>query len=412
MTSIKVKYRPSSSGDKEGRIYYQVIHDRSTRQIATDYHVLPYEWNERRCAVMTRDKSRTAFIMSIRDCIRHDVERLNRIINKLNTSVLDFTSDDIVDEFKRYSREYSFLNYLERAIKRLQQNGKTGTSENYRSALNSFKKFLTSEMYKSGGHQAEDIMLDCISPELMERYEAWQKSIGHVPNTISFYIRIFRAVYKRAVDDNIIDDRKPFKRVYTGIDKTEKRALPLKTIRDIKSLDLSLKPKLDHARDIFFLSFYLRGMSFIDLCFLRKSDLKAGTVTYRRRKTGQQLTIAWTKEMQQILDKYPVNENDYLLPIITKNGINERYAYKYAGYKINSNLKKIGEMVGAPDYEGWSHYHARHSWASLAKAKGIPISVISEAMGHDNEKTTQIYLASLKTTAVDRANDLIISLLK
>lgn len=54
-------------------------------------------------------------------------------------------------------------------------------------------------------------------------------------------------------------------------------------------------------------------------------------------------------------------------------------------------------------------YVARHSWASAAKSKGIPLSVISEGMGHDSEATTQIYLASLDTAIVDKANSLIIS---
>ena len=53
-------------------------------------------------------------------------------------------------------------------------------------------------------------------------------------------------------------------------------------------------------------------------------------------------------------------------------------------------------------------YVARHSWASAAKAKGIPLSVISEGMGHDSEATTQIYLSSLDTSVVDKANGLIL----
>lgn len=412
MASIKVKYRQSSVVDRDGVIYYQILHNRIPRQIATDYRVRPGEWDGRRSNVVVEDKSREAIIMSIRNRMRRDIKRLNQIISKLNDSIMDYTADDIVEKFKRYTNEHSFINYMENTIDRLIQNGKIGTAENYRSALNSFKKFLTSQVPEYAGNNNMNITLDCISPELMEMYEAWQRSIGNIPNTISFYVRIFRAVYKRAVDENIIDDRKPFRRVYTGVDKTEKRALPLGVIRMIKSLDLSLKPKLDHARDIFFLSLYLRGMSFIDLCFLRKSDLKDGAVTYRRRKTGQQLTIAWTKEMQKIIDKYPENESEYLLPIITKSGINERSAYKNACYKINSYLKKIGEMINAPGYQGWSLYYARHSWASLAKSRGIPVSVISEAMGHDNEKTTQIYLASLETSVVDHANELIISLIR
>jgi integrase len=211
------------------------------------------------------------------------------------------------------------------------------------------------------------------------------------------------------VEQGITENRNPFKRVYTGVDKTIKRALPLSVIKKIKALDLSRMPTISYARDMFMMSFYLRGMSFIDMAFLKKADLKHGMLTYRRRKTGQQLTIAWTREMQAILDKYPDNPTQYLLPIIKTRGINERYAYRNTGYNINRNLKKIADMVGIQI--PLTMYVARHSWASAAKAKGIPLSIISEGMGHDSETTTQIYLASLNTTAVDKANSLILKFL-
>lgn len=146
--------------------------------------------------------------------------------------------------------------------------------------------------------------------------------------------------------NDIIENSNPFRHVYTGVDKTVKRALPLVLIKKIKALDLSLTPSLDFARDMFLMSFYLRGMSFIDMAFLKKSDLKNGYVTCRRRKTGQQLIIEWAKEMQMILDKYPENANDYLLPIIKNPGTNERCTYRNMGYNINRNLKKIAGMVG------------------------------------------------------------------
>lgn len=147
-------------------------------------------------------------------------------------------------------------------------------------------------------------------------------------------------------------------------------------------------------------------MGFPDMAYLKKTDLKNGSIVYRRRKTGQQLTIAWTPEMQMILDKYPENPTQYLLPVIKTVGCNERFAYKNAGDKINYNLKKVAEMldINIP----LTTYVARHSWASAAKAKGIPLSVISEGMGHDSEATTQIYLASLDTSVVDDANSIII----
>jgi len=397
MASIKVKFRSSTVADQEGTIYYQIIHERKPRQLLTNYHVFLHEWDENRSMVATNQKSeRKSFILSIRERIRWDIERLTKIDKKLDVEGLTYSADDIIDEFKRYEKEYSLFNYMESIIIKFKQNGKTRTSETYTAALNSFKKF----------RKDDDLMLDCLTSEIMEAYEAWHKSNGNSPNTISFYTRILRAVYNRAVEEEIIENRNPFRHVYTGIDKTTKRALPLPIIKKIKNLDLSLTPSLEYARDMFMMSFYLRGMSFIDMSYLKKSDLKNGSVVYRRRKTGQQLTIGWTSQMQSLIDKYPDNPTQYLLPIIRTIGCNERCAYKNAGDKINYNLKKVAELVDITI--PLTMYVARHSWASAAKAKGIPISVISEGMGHDSEATTQIYLASLDTSVVDDANSIII----
>ncbi len=400
MASIKVKFRPSTVADREGTIYYRIIHERKVRQLLSDYHVFPFEWDESRSMVTATQKSdRKSYILSIRERIRWDVERLTKISRKLEADGLAYTADDVIEEFNRYANEYSLFNFMEGIIIKLKQNGKARTSETYTAALNSFKKF----------RKDEDIMLYCLTSQIMEAYEAWHQSRGVAPNTISFYTRILRAVYNRAVEEDVVENRNPFRHVYTGVDKTVKRALPLPVIKKIKALDLSLVPALDYARDMFMMSFMLRGMSFIDMAYLRKTDLANGYVTYRRRKTGQQLTIEWTKEMQLILDKYPENATDYLLPIIRNPGTNERCTYRNAGYNINHNLKKIAEKVGISI--SLTLYVARHSWASAAKAKGIPISVISEGMGHDSEATTQIYLASLDASVVDKANSLILKAL-
>lgn len=397
MASIKVKFRPSTVADHEGTIYYQILHERKPRQLLSDYHVFQSEWDESRAMVVTtQNRERKAFILSIRERIRWDVERLTKIIRKLDGNGLQYTADDVIDEFNRYAQEYSLFNFMESIIIKLKQNGKVRTSETYTSALNSFKKF----------RKDEDIMLDCLNSEVMEAYEAWHQSRGVAPNTISFYTRILRAVYNRAVEEDIVENKNPFRHVYTGVDKTIKRALPLPIIKKIKALDLSLTPALDYARDMFMMSFMLRGMSFIDMAFLRKTDLQNGYVTYRRRKTGQKLVIEWTNEMQLILDKYPENASDYLLPVIRNPGTNERCTYHNMGYNINHSLKAVAKVVGVTI--PLTLYVARHSWASIAKSKGIPLSVISEGMGHDNEATTQIYLASLDTSAVDKANSLIL----
>ena len=135
-------------------------------------------------------------------------------------------------------------------------------------------------------------------------------------------MRNLRAIYNRAVSEGLVVQRNPFKHVYTGIDKTKKRAVSLSVIRRIRDLDLN-KKSLIFARDIFMFSFYTRGMSFVDMAFLKKKDLQNGILTYRRKKTGQQLFIKWEKPMQELIDKYNTSETSYLLPIIQNNGVDE-----------------------------------------------------------------------------------------
>ena len=207
------------------------------------------------------------------------------------------------------------------------------------------------------------------------------------------------------MEKGLTEQRNPFRHVYTGIDKTVKRAIPLKAIKQIKELDLSMNPSLEFARDMFLFSFYTRGMSFIDMAYLKKKDLQNGILSYRRRKTGQQLFIRWEKCMQEIVDKYQRNGTDYLLHIINKVG-NEQRQYRNALRLVNNKLKEIAIIVGLQ--VNLTMYVSRHSWASIAKNKNVPLSVISEGMGHDSEATTQIYLASLDNSLVDKANEMIL----
>ena len=113
--------------------------------------------------------------------------------------------------------------------------------------------------------------------------------------------------------------------------------------------------------------------------------------------------------MQQIVEKYStICMGDYLLPIIRRAG-DERRQYTNALHVVNQRLKQLSEQLHLP--RPLTMYVARHSWASAARQRHVPLSVISEGMGHDSEATTQIYLASLETTAVDDANRMLLSLL-
>lgn len=399
MASIKLKFRPSIVSGKEGTIYYQIIHKRVIRQMNTDYRLFKEEWNEETGLPAITTGERADFLLAIKERMDWDIKRLESIISRLEWSKAVFTADDIVSAFQGQDGQTFFV-FMRDIISWLKQSGKARTAETYTSALGSLKKF----------REGKDLLFDEVTSDLMQLYEAHLQGRGVGKNTISFYNRILRATYNRAVEKGLTEQRYPFRHVYTGIEKTVKRAIPLEAVKRIKNLDLSLRPGLEFARDMFIFSFYTRGMSFIDMAYLKKKDLSDGVLTYRRRKTGQLLSIRWEKCMQEIVDRYDTGSGCYLLPIIRNAGENERGQYQNAMFLVNRKLKVIGRMT---DLQlPLTMYVARHAWANAAKNKHIPLSVISEGMGHDSEQTTLIYLASLDRAVVDNANSLILNSLE
>ena len=396
-TTVKVKFRPSTVEDRPGTIVYLVTHRRIARQITTSYKVFPCEWDEKQSKPIAADNDgRAAIVQSIIRKLRSDMERLSAIIERFESQSRNYSSDDVVEEFRRTGRENTFFIFMENAIERLRQLEHSGTAKNYSAALGSFKRFRNNE----------DIRMGAIDHILMEDYQAYLASVGVVPNSISFYMRILRAVYKRAVEQELTIDRNPFRTVFTGVEKTLKRAISISDIKRIRNLDLSLKPNLEFARDLFLFLFFCRGMSFIDAAFLKKSDIQNGMLTYRRHKTGQSLHIKVIRQIEEIINRYSNKNSPYLLPVITRPGEDERRQYESALRRVNKSLKTITGMIRLP--VTLTTYVSRHAWATIAKSKNIPVNVISDALGHDSIATTQIYLASIDTSTIDRANELII----
>lgn len=403
MASVKLKFRVSSLPKKEGTLYFQVIHNRVVKQIKTSYHIFESEWDEH-CGDIAQfsnlPPNRHDIIKSIKEKIAWEKKRLYRIIEQLGNKGQPFSSDDIVQEYYALSSDKSTVfEYIKVQIKRLKNAGKDRTSETYRQMLLSFMKF----------RNKEDLHFDMIDENLICQYENYMRMANLCRNTTSFYLRVLRSVYNRAVEDGLTKQTTPFKRVYTGVDKTPKRAISLKEIKRIKDLDLSSTPTLDFARDMFLFSFYMRGMSFIDIAYLKKKDLSNGFVVYNRRKTGQQMVVKWEKPMDDIVMKHTNLQSVFLLPIIIREDGTERKQYLNRMLLINKYLKRIAELakINIP----LTMYVARHSWASIAQAKNIPMKAISLGMGHDNEETTRIYLSSIQTNVIDNANYKILNLL-
>lgn len=400
MATVKTKLRLSTVAGRPSSIIYQITHRRIVRQITTDYKVFPEDCKTGVSMIISvNDEAmgRLRVPRIISQKIRWDLERLNMIISKYENGHCEYSADMIVDAFQCMEKELSFFNIMQKSIIRLLQQNRIGTAKNYSAALGSFRNFRCNE----------DIPIDAIDYAVMEDYQSYLRMKGLALNSISFYMRILRAVYNHSVESGIISDRKPFRHVFTGMEKTFKRAISIKNIRFIKDLDLSFKPNLEFARDMFMFLFYCRGMSFIDAAFLKKSDVVDNILFYRRHKTGQQLRIRMVPAIKDILDRYSDSKSPYLLPIITVSGKDGRIQYEAALRRINNGLRTIAKMLGMDT--PLTTYVTRHAWASIAKAKNIPITVISDALGHDSIATTQIYLASIDATMIDKANEMIIN---
>ncbi len=396
MATVKVKFRPSTVADRPGSIVIIVTHHRIVRQITTGYKVFTHEWDGKHSKPVPADNNeRTAIVQSITRKLRSDMERLSAIIERFENQCHNYSSDDVVEEFRRTGKGNTLFIFMENVIERLRQLNHSGTAKNYSAALGSLKRFRNDE----------DISMGVIDHILMEDYQAYLASMGVVPNSISFYMRILRAVYNRAVEQELTKDRNPFRTVFTGTEKTLKRAISIGDIKRIRDLDLSLKPGLEFARDLFLFLFFCRGMSFIDAAFLKKTDIQNGILTYRRHKTGQVLHIKIIKPIKELIDRYSSNDSSYLLPIVTRPNCEERKQYETVLRRTNNSLKLIADMIKLPI--PLTTYVSRHAWATIAKSKNV--NVISDALGHDSIATTQIYLASIDASVIDRVNELIIS---
>lgn len=324
--------------------------------------------------------------------IRQLLSQQGLVINLCLSEKCDLTSDS--------DQSFSFIAFFEKQLERMRQNGNPRTTETYITAFHKFRTFC-GVMNPTIGQ---------ITSELMEKYQTWLKERNLALNTISFYMRKLRRIYHLAVEDGLTIDCQPFTKVYTGQAKTDKRAISIEEMRQIKNLTIQ-DQKTAFARDLFLFSFYTRGMSFVDIAYLQPKNIRHGMLVYKRRKTGQLLSVQWEKDMQDIVSRYTHSGNGkFLFPIIRKENGKERNQYRHIQDEVNKELKIVARLSGIG--RNLTMYCARHSWASIARQLQVPMEVISRGMGHTHERTTEIYLKSIDSDSIDRANRQILQLLR
>ena len=203
MASVKVKFRPSTIEGKTGALYFQVIHRRIVRSQKTKYKIYPDEWNARtaRITLSPSRPDRHSILSRYRHEIKQDLFRLSECIANLTRKGLPYSTDDLLRFYRKRSENDTLTGFMTSLICHLKEQGRIRTGETYQCALNSFMRF----------RNGEEIILDEMNQETIEAYEAYLKKERLSLNTISFYMRILRAVYNRAVEKELTTQRFPFR---------------------------------------------------------------------------------------------------------------------------------------------------------------------------------------------------------
>lgn len=400
MVRIRIKLRLSKVPGKAGTIYYQVSHKKEVKHITTNIRLLPEEWDGELGRVRRTVFSEEFRLSAVQRQLDYEFGQLRQLVESFELSGKAFRTLDIVTRFLSYRSNLFVLAYGDSIMKRLIVKGRLGSARNLRCTLSSFSAFL-------GGI---DIPFSLLNELLVGEYADWLSLRGLTLNSSSFYMRNLRSVYNKAVRDEGVSQTFPFRHVYTGIDKTAKRSVSEETVIRLKELDLSENPGLCLARDLFLFSYCTRGMSFVDIAYLRQKNIRNGYIYYTRRKTGQRLSVRIEPAVQEIINRYhlPASSTPYLFPILRSEDEKISYTQYQTGLRYyNKQLKKLAFLL--EENLTLTSYTSRHTWASTARKHNVPIAVISDGMGHTSERTTLIYLSSIDTSVIDRANEELVS---
>lgn len=304
--------------------------------------------------------------------------------------------------------------YMPEVIGMLKREGKFPAMHVYACTLRSYEKFCAEERYPKNT-TASLSMQEIFTPERLKEYEDWLAGQQSSPNTISTYMRTLQAVYNRWMSPGI-EGYNPvlFKDVYTKVESRTKRALTAEQMEQLRNTDFSvLTLRQQQVLTYFLLMFMLRGMPFIDLAHLRKSDLRNRRITYRRHKTGKLMVVDVPPDAMRLLQKYrDKTDSEYLFPLLHGGLCMEEHHHRYQETLRHFNRELARLMKQLLPGVSVSSYTARHTWATLAYHSGVPVGLISQSLGHSSIRVTMTYLKPFDAEVIDRINRQVISLVK
>lgn len=304
--------------------------------------------------------------------------------------------------------------YIPEVIGMLKREGKFPAMHVYACTLRSYEKFCAEERHPKNT-TASLSMQEIFTPERLKEYEDWLAGQQSSPNTISTYMRTLQVVYNRWMSPGI-EGYNPvlFKDVYTKVESRTKRALTAEQMEQLRNTDFSvLTLRQQQVLTYFLLMFMLRGMPFIDLAHLRKSDLRNRRITYRRHKTGKLMVVDVPPDAMRLLQKYrDKTDSEYLFPLLHGGLFMEEHHHRYQETLRHFNRELARLMKQLLPGVSVSSYTARHTWATLAYHSGVPVGLISQSLGHSSIRVTMTYLKPFDAEVIDRINRQVISLVK
>ena len=290
-------------------------------------------------------------------------------------------------------------------IGRLRKEGRYSTAHVYKNALYSFGRYCGTL----------NVSFKQVTKERLRRYGQYLYECGLKPNTISTYMRMLRSIYNRGVEAGSAPYvPRLFHDVYTGVDVRQKKALSAGELHKLLYEDPKSE-RLRRTQTIAALMFQFCGMSFADLAHLEKSALDRNVLQYNRIKTKTPISLEILESAKEMVNQLRSNKPalpdcpDYLFDILhgdKKRKDEKAYKeYQSALRRFNNSLKDLARVLRLDSPV--TSYTFRHSWATTAKYRGVPIEMISESLGHKSIKTTQIYLKGFglrERTEVNRKN--------
>ena len=321
---------------------------------------------------------------------------------ELNAEQKEYTTTTLLHDEHRKFELKTVKQFYQELIEQYKANEKCGNRLIYKSSYNSINVFTNGNL---------EIPFSAIDVAWLNKYEKWLRSKGNKETTMSLMFRTLRSAYNKAIESKCARKSDyPFNdyRISKFDVSTEKRAIAkadvLKFSTDVHSIGKQQYVQL--SKDIFIFSYLCGGINFTDIANLTKDNIIEGKrLHYIRQKTGKLIKLGLSEEALKIIKRYAVESKGYLFPILNaqlhKTPLQKQNRIHKMLGKVNKNLKLLAAQLGVE--ANLTTYVARHSFASVLKKSGVNIALISEALGHSDLTTTQIYLDSFDNEQIDNA---------